>query len=413
MKSSYDFDDAVTHDTKTIYKVSELTQLVKDSLENEFSGIWVEGEVSNFAAPLSGHCYLTLKDTTAQLRVVIFKYVNQRLRFKIENGMKILCFGKITVYPQRGEYQLVVTKVEPKGVGALQLAFEQLKKKLAKEGLFDHESKKEIPLLPQRIGVVTSMTGAAFRDIVHVLNRRFSNIQVTLVPVQVQGERAAEAIARAIDLLNEYNKVDVIIVGRGGGSIEDLWAFNEEIVARAIFNSTVPIISAVGHEIDYTISDFVADLRAPTPSAAAEVVIGRKEYMQEKIDILLNSLQQLTEAKLERARQKIETLKGSYFFRNPRAIIENYSITIDNLFQTLLSSTKSQFRERQLNFEAICQKLAALNPLAVLGRGYGVTFTEDGLIVKSIKDVAQKQNIMTKVFDGIIHSTVIKTAQEK
>jgi exodeoxyribonuclease VII large subunit len=411
MDWNYEFTEQTENDVKKIYKVSEITQLVKQSLETGFAGVWIEGEVSNFSAPMSGHYYLTLKDATAQIRVVMFKGVNQHLRFKIENGMQLLCFGKITVYPQRGEYQLLALRAEPKGLGALQLAFEQLKKKLAAEGLFDQRHKKELPLLPQTIGIVTSSTGAAFRDIVHVLKRRFCNVRLVLVPVQVQGNGAREDIARAIELLNEYGKIDVIIVGRGGGSIEDLWAFNEEIVARAIFQSEIPVISAVGHEIDYTISDFVADLRAPTPSAAAELVIGRKDHLEEKIDILLGALRQLTDNVVNRSRQRLDALKASYFFRNPHAIIENYSVTVDNLAQTLSSSIRNCFRQTQLHFEGICQKLTVLNPLAVLGRGYSVTLSETGTIVKSVGDVQARDTLRTVVADGEIHATVIKTIQ--
>jgi exodeoxyribonuclease VII large subunit len=411
MDWNYELTEQTETDVKKIYKVSEITQLVKQSLETGFAGVWIEGEVSNFSAPMSGHYYLTLKDATAQIRVVMFKGVNQHLRFKIENGMQLLCFGKITVYPQRGEYQLLALRAEPKGLGALQLAFEQLKKKLAAEGLFDPRYKKELPLLPQTIGIVTSSTGAAFRDIVHVLKRRFSNVRLVLVPVQVQGDGAREDIARAIELLNEYGKIDVIIVGRGGGSIEDLWAFNEEIVARAIFQSAIPVISAVGHEIDYTISDFVADLRAPTPSAAAELVIGRKDHLEEKIDILLGALRQLTDNVVKRSRQRLDALKASYFFRNPHAIIENYSVTVDNLEQTLSSSVHNCFRQTQLHFEGICQKLTVLNPLAVLDRGYSVTLSETDAIVKSIGDVQARDTLRTVVADGEIHATVIKTIQ--
>jgi exodeoxyribonuclease VII large subunit len=409
MEPEYDFGEPTLNEVKKIYKVSEITQLVKQSLETGFAGVWIEGEVSNFSAPMSGHYYLTLKDAGAQIRVVMFKGVNQHLRFKIENGMQLLCFGKITVYSQRGEYQLLALRAEPKGLGALQLAFEQLKKKLAGEGLFDPRRKKELPLLPQTIGVVTSSTGAAFRDIVHVLKRRFSNVRLVLVPVQVQGEGAAKDIAHAIELLNEYGKVDVIIVGRGGGSIEDLWAFNEEIVARAIFESRIPVISAVGHEIDYTISDFVADLRAPTPSAAAELVIGRKDHLEEKIDILLGALRQLADNVVDRSRQRLDGLKGSYFFRNPYAIIENYSVTVDNLEQTLSTSVRNCFQQTRLHFEGICQKLAALNPLAVLGRGYSVTMSETGTLVRNVSDVRARDVLKTTVADGEIHSSVIKT----
>ena len=280
-----------------VFKVSELTRLLRTVLEETFRNIWVEGEISNFTKHTSGHMYFSLKDDQAVLSCVLFRRVNQNLKFKIENGMQVVCFGRLSIYDKRGQYQLYVDKIEPKGVGALQMAFEQLKKKLAGEGLFDDSRKRPIPYLPTRIGVVTSPTGAAIRDILNVVKRRFQNIEVILNPVRVQGDGAEEEVARAIEEFNEYNrsvepdkKVDVLIVGRGGGSLEDLWAFNMEAVARAISSSVIPIISAVGHEIDWTIADFVSDKRAPTPSAAAELVIPKKEDLVLTLDQLTDRL---------------------------------------------------------------------------------------------------------------------------
>src|SRR5512136_2779310 len=264
---------------KRILTVSRLTALIRSTLEENFEHVWVEGEVSNLSTPSSGHLYFTLKDAGAQLRCVMFKGAVRNLRFRLKDGMGLILRGRITVYEQRGDYQLIAEYAEPLGIGALQLAFEQLKERLVREGLFDESRKKPLPVLPQRIGVVTSPTGAAIHDILTVVNRRFANVQILIVPVRVQGDGAAAEIAAAIDDVNRYGAVDVMIVGRGGGSLEDLWAFNEEAVARAIARSRIPVISAVGHETDYTIADFAADLRAPTPSAAAELAVKDRDEL--------------------------------------------------------------------------------------------------------------------------------------
>ncbi len=266
----------MNNDEKRIYTVSEITRNIRVVLEESFSRVWVEGEVSNYTFHSSGHMYFSIRDNKATLQCAMFRRANKNLKFKLKDGMKVICFGSISVYEIRGNYQLIVEEVEPKGIGALQLQFEQLKEKLRKEGLFDEGHKVPVPYLPIRIGIVTSPTGAAIHDILNVSRRRFSNIEIIINPVKVQGEGAKDEIANAINEFNKLKNIDVMIIGRGGGSLEDLWPFNEEVVARAIYNSEIPIISAVGHEIDYTISDFVADKRAPTPSAAAELVIPRK-----------------------------------------------------------------------------------------------------------------------------------------
>ena len=271
-------------DGRYIYKVSELTSSIKLILEDSFPNIWVEGEISNLKSPSSGHIYFTLKDDRSELKSVFFKSDNEKIKFDIKDGMHVICSGRISLYEKQGVYQLYVTGLEPKGVGALQLAFEQLKEKLFKEGLFDESRKKPLPMLPDRIGIVTSPTGAAIGDMLKVLKRRFSNVEILINPVKVQGEGAKEEIAGAIRDFNDMNNVDVIIVGRGGGSLEDLWAFNEEVVARAICDSKIPIISAVGHEMDWTISDLAADLRAATPSVAAELVIAKKSELIDALD---------------------------------------------------------------------------------------------------------------------------------
>jgi exodeoxyribonuclease VII large subunit len=283
--------------TEKIYSVSEITFAVKAMLEGNFQGVWVEGEISNCRLQPSGHCYCSLKDDSSILSAVIFSRMFREVKFKVEDGLKVVCYGSLGVYAPQGKYQLIVERIEPKGIGALQLALEQLKEKLEKEGLFAPEHKRAIPYLPAKIGIVTSPTGAAIKDMLKVLERRFKDVHILLAPVRVQGDGAKEEISQAIRDFNEYNetlpegeKIEVLIVGRGGGSIEDLWAFNEELVCRAIYASGIPVISAVGHERDVTVSDLVADVRAATPSVAAELVLPEKEELRENLDSLTQGL---------------------------------------------------------------------------------------------------------------------------
>jgi len=375
----------VMTEKKRVYSITELTRNIRIILEDAFPAIWIEGEVSNFTQHTSGHMYLTLKDNTSQLSGVIFRGVNQKLKFKITNGMQLVCCGRISVYDKRGSYQLYIEQAEPKGIGALQLAFEQLKERLAKEGLFSQEYKTEIPFLPTRIGVVTSPTGAAIRDILNVTKRRFSNVEIIINPVTVQGKGAAEEIADAIKEFNNLNKsmfsdrkIDVMIIGRGGGSLEDLWAFNEEVVARAIFDSKIPIISAVGHEIDYTISDLVADLRAPTPSAAAELVIPRKEELQERINMAIKRLDKVLVNLITQAKQQVDEFEKS----------------LKTDLKVLLESKK-----QLLNL--FIGKLEALNPLGVLARGYSIsTKLPEGEVLKDSKTLKEGDKIKTRLGKG-------------
>ena len=314
---------------RRVLTVSALTALVRGVLEENFDQVWVEGEISNFASPQSGHCYFTLKDSGAQLRCVMFRAAARALKFIPKDGMRVLVRGRLTLFEPRGEYQLVAEYLEPQGIGGLQLAFIQLKERLAREGLFAQEHKKEIPKLPQRIGVVTSPTGAAIRDILTVLTRRFANLEILISPVRVQGEGAALEIAQAIDDLNRFGGLDVMIVGRGGGSLEDLWAFNEESVARAIFRSAVPVISAVGHEVDFTIADFVADLRAATPSAAAELVVRSKKELTAELDALTHRLGVSALRRLEGWRAWVASLSRSV--TDPTRILGHLSQRVDAL----------------------------------------------------------------------------------
>src|SRR5450631_3201463 len=294
---------------KTILSVSRLTTLLRGVLEENFEQVWVQGEISNLSQPSSGHLYFSLKDASAQLRCVIFKGAARNLKFRLADGMELIVRGRISVYDQRGEYQLIGEYLEPAGIGALQTAFMQLKERLAEEGLFDETHKLPLPCFPRRIGIITSATGAAIYDMLNVLRRRFASLEILLLPVRVQGEGASLEIARALDDMNRLELADVIIVGRGGGSLEDLWAFNEETVARAVYRSRIPVISAVGHETDWTICDFVADLRAPTPSAAAELVIASSEELRGRVEALDHRLRLAIEMRLSGMVMRIESLR--------------------------------------------------------------------------------------------------------
>jgi exodeoxyribonuclease VII large subunit len=406
---------AATQSFRPIYTVSQLTEEIKTLLERNFEYLWVEGEISNLRLPSSGHLYFTLKDESAQLRGVMFRLQTRLLKFEPADGLQIICYGRLSVYEPRGEYQIVVDYMEPKGLGALQLAFEQLKEKLSREGLFDPAHKKPLPHLPQKIGIVTSPTGAAVRDILQIIDRRFANVHILLYPVRVQGAGAAREIAQAIGELNQWPGIEVIIVGRGGGSLEDLWAFNEEAVARAIFNSRVPIISAVGHEVDFTMADFVADLRAPTPSAAAELVVRNKVELLQSLESLGRRLGNVSRGALEARRERLLSLV--HRLTDPRRRLSDQRLRLDDLFSRLshrmqqglsrenerlrlkagslillhpgrrlaehshrlaqLSTRLSLALRAELRFfrqrtEGYMGKLQTLSPLAVLERGYSI-----------------------------------------
>ncbi len=356
-----------------IYTISELTRDIKILLEAKYPAIWVEGEISNYRKSPTGHIYFTLKDEFAQIGAIIFKSTYFSDSMELRDGMKVIAFGNISVYERRGTYQFIVTRIQEKGVGALQLAFEALKKKLFEEGLFDEKYKKPIPPFPQHIGVVTSPTGAAIRDILNVLDRRFSNLHIILNPVRVQGDEAAGEIVKAIEEFNELNNVDVIIVGRGGGSLEDLWPFNEEIVARAIFKSRIPIISAVGHEIDWTISDFVADFRAPTPSAAAELVVSRKEEILEKICNLREKLYHYIQSLVQNYKSRLRLATGSYVFREPINVVRQYQQLVDDYVNRLGLFTRHRLVLMKEKVKNLTKQLDSTSPKAVLNRGYSIT----------------------------------------
>ena len=362
--------------------VSELNERIKGTLESRLDGLWVQGEISNFRMPPSGHFYFTLKDDKSQISAVMFRRQGGMLRFTPDNGMAVLCFGRVSVYTVRGDLQLYVDDMEPQGQGALALAFEQLKKKLAAEGLFGNARKRELPFLPHCIGIVTSGKGAALQDILRIIGDRYPDRRIVVCPVKVQGDGAAREIAEAIFALNQVAAVEVIIAGRGGGSLEDLWAFNEEIVARAIFASHVPVVSAVGHEIDFTIADFVADARAPTPTAAAEMVMPRKRELLEEIENLHSRLAGGMEFKLEQLRDTFQRLVKRLAdpgrkLRENQQRVDELSIDLLRRFQDRVRQSKDLLAER-------AGRLGALSPLAVLDRGYSIAHKlPEELIVRS------------------------------
>lgn len=384
---------------RPIYTVTELTLKIKDILEEQFPFIWVEGEISNLKVPQSGHYYFTLKDESSQIRAILFRNQKKLLPFEPEDGLKVVCQGRISVYEPRGEYQILVDMVEPKGIGSLQLAFEQLKRRLEQEGLFDVALKKPIPYLPQRLAVVTSPTGAAIRDFLHIVERRFANVEIIIYPVRVQGDVAASEIATAIYDLNQMDHIDVIVLARGGGSLEDLWAFNQENVARAISQSSIPIVSAVGHETDFTIADFVADLRAPTPSAAAELVVKEKDELVSRIQNISNNLVNIIFRKI--------TLHKDYLLHvgkrliDPRRKLHELRTHLDEVtgdirlgIQRHLKITREQLNQR-------IRRLHALSPLAILDRGYSITRTLPDLkVITDVKSVDVGDMVNVEVAHG-------------
>lgn len=358
---------------KTV-SVSRLVYFLKEVVEDNFVQVMVRGEIANFSAPSSGHHYFALKDDQAQLRAVMFRSCNRMLKFAPENGMEVVCWGRVSVYSQRGELQLVVDRMEPVGVGSWQLAFEKLKLKLDAEGLFGASHKRSLPSFPKIIGVVTSPTGAAIHDILNVLRRRGAGLRVLLAPVRVQGEGAAVEIAQAIEDLNRHGEADVIIAGRGGGSPEDLWAFNEEPVARAVFASQIPVISAVGHEVDVTISDLVADLRAPTPSAAAEMVVQGRQELERHVDHLIMRLSGQMQGRLSLLRERLAGLQRR--LRSPVEEWRGKRHVLEQMHKRLHLAMEKNLQGAANRFSIAASRLHALSPLATLDRGYAIVFSE-------------------------------------
>ena len=392
---------------EAILTVSELTHRIRRSLEDEFDYVTVVGEVSNLRRPASGHIYVTLKDEGAQVSVVIWRSTAARLRFDLEDGMAVILSGSLTVYEPRGSYQIVASSIKPKGMGALQLAFLQLREKLEKEGLFRPEWKKPLPALPACVGVVTSATGAAIHDILTVIARRFPPAHVVLRPVRVQGAGAAEEIAEAIADFNAWGGADVLIVGRGGGSLEDLWAFNEEVVARAIHASKIPIISAVGHEIDVTISDLVADRRALTPSEAAEIVLPKLSDLTAHLDTLRGRLAAALRSQVDLARAKLRRLRESYAFRAPLDTIRRHEQRLDELSGSATLAMRRRLQSCRERLAGAAGRLNALSPLRVLERGYSITRLPDGgRVVRNAADVQPGDAIETVLSRGRLLSRV-------
>lgn len=421
--------DPIAPEPRRVFSVSQLTDRIRSLLEERFFEIWVEGEISNCFVAKTGHMYFTLKDTQAQIKAVMFRSAIRYLRFKPQDGLRVVARGRLTVYDPKGEYQIVCEHLEPEGLGARQLAFDQLKERLAREGLFDPRRKRPLPALPRKIGVVTSLDGAAVRDIIKVLRRRYANAHIVIRPTRVQGEGAALDIARAMAAIGKVKGVDVVIVGRGGGSIEDLWAFNEEVVARAIAGCPVPTISAVGHETDVTIADFVADLRAPTPSAAAEMVVTRKDDFCARIDRLGHRLQSTFQMRVamrgrradDLAHQLIRALRGRIGRRERvyQALLlklERFDVRRRfDVIRTRLAAVDGRLRtgvDRRMHgadarFRATAARLDSLSPLAVLGRGYAVCWNADRTaIVRDASTVDSGETVHVKLERGELDCVV-------
>ena len=441
-----------------IYSVSQLNQSVRLMLENQLGTVWLTGEISNFSQPVSGHWYLSLKDENAQVRCAMFRMKNLRVSFRPTNGMQVLVRANVSLYEPRGDYQLIIESMHLAGEGLLMQQFEALKLKLAAEGLFAQHLKKNLPHFSKAVGIITSKTGAALQDILHILQRRDPSLKIIIYPTAVQGKDAATEIAHMIELVNQRQEVDVLIVGRGGGSLEDLWCFNEEIVARAIFHSNLPVISAVGHETDVTIADFVADLRAPTPSAAAELVsrnqtelLQQLQYRRQRLEIALDRLfaekqqklrhlslrlhnqhpqaqlriqQQLITQLSHRLQQSLRhrwqkkaenlTALSIRLYKNPLPLrLQQYEQQLAQLKVRLNSHMNLTLSLQQKQLAHLCGKLDSLSPLKVLARGYSITQNQQNLTIRSIKDVNVGEHIKTRLTDGNIISQVIRREEKE
>jgi exodeoxyribonuclease VII large subunit len=387
-----------SEENKTIYTISEMMGQVNSVLDKNYASIWLKGEVSNFNAYSSGHFYFTLKDDKAQISAVMFKGYNRNLKFQIENGQSLVVHGHLAIYQAQGRFQVIVNHAEPDGVGALQLAYEQLKEKLKAEGLFDAVTKQTLPFLPQRIGVVTSQHGAAVQDILAITKRRFPNRDILIYPVKVQGDGSAQEITTAIEYFTQKKNVDVLIVGRGGGSLEDLWSFNEKIVARAIFQCPIPIISAVGHETDFTIADFVADVRAPTPSAAAELCVPVKEELLATIadhrKSLIALITDYIQSRLKNTKLLTKTIP------TPKAILEQYRLRVAENTERLVQAMKKYLLINKHNIEKLTMTLDLLSPKNVLKRGFILGRKKDGTVVTRKKMVADGEALKLEFYDG-------------
>ena len=378
--------------------VSQITNYMKRIFENNaiLNNVWIKGEISNFKLHYSGHMYITLKDEGAVLKAVMFKSAVRGLSFKPDNGMKVLARGRISIYEPTGAYQLYIDEMKQDGIGDLYAKFELLKKKLQSEGLFDTSHKKQIPAFPGRIGVCTATTGAAVRDIINVATRRFPYAEIVIYPTIVQGAQAAESICDAIEYFNAKKDTDVLIVGRGGGSIEDLWGFNEEAVAYAIYNSEIPVISAVGHETDFTIADFVADMRAPTPSAAAEIAVPSALELYSKINTHIGRLQKAILRSNENRRLRVASFK----VKRLDDMLASYRMKADSCIVRAKNKTENIILEKQKGLSSLAARLDALSPLSVMARGYSVAMLDGGRVIKSVNDLKKNDRFILRLKDG-------------
>ena len=433
--------------------VTALTKYLKRKMDVDphLKEVWLRGEISNFNHHNRGHMYLTLKDDQARIQSVMFAGNNRTLKFIPENGMNVLVKGYVSVFEPYGQYQLYIQSMEPDGIGSLYLAYEQLKEKLAKEGLFDEIHKKEIPTYPKNIGIITSPTGAAVRDIITTIKRRFTSVKLTVIPVIVQGELSAASIVKAIQQANKHDGFDTLIIGRGGGSIEDLWSFNEEVVARAIFASSIPIISAIGHETDTTISDFVADLRAPTPTAAAELAVPSRVDVQEHLHHMKARIAKLLQLNIAHKKETLQTIQRSYTFHYPKHLLNEKEQHIDRMTDTLMTTIQTKvnqnkhtlqyhqtrlqhhhpgtrikmtiqevgrnkkiitkivndtIRHKQRQLFSNIEKLTILNPLHTMKRGFSIPYNESGQLIKTIEDVKRNEHVSIRLSDGSLECTV-------
>ena len=394
--------------TPPVLTVTQLNTYIKSVIDSDLNlnNVFVQGEISNFTNHYrTGHYYMSIKDGDSSIKAVMFKYSNQRLRFMPENGMNVILRGRVSVFERDGQYQFYIDDMQPDGAGALALAFEQLKQKLASQGLFDPDKKKPVPFMPKRIGVVTSNTGAAVHDIINVISRRFPMTELVIAPVQVQGTSAAGQIAAAISEFNSSNGADVLIVGRGGGSVEDLWAFNEEVVARAVYDSHIPVISAVGHETDFTICDFVADLRAPTPSAAAELAVPDWREQKLYVDALFNQCKDTVLAKVQSEEDNLRFILKQLEYANPMTVIENKIQTVDIISQKIYDKVRESVAVKSGEFAAILARLDALNPMKVMQRGYAIAYKNETAIT-SVSHTNKGDKLKIRLLDGAVNVTV-------
>lgn len=397
-----------------VFSITQINEYLRGKMDADtlLSQIAVRGEISNYKMYPSGHHYFTLKDESAALKCVMFKSQASRLRFRPENGMKVIAMGKITVYPRDGAFQLYCGSMAMDGIGDLYAAFEQLKAKLAAQGLFAPEHKKKLPAIPGTIGIITSSAGAAIHDMLRILNHRFPLTKVRLLPVRVQGAEAPAEIAAAIRYANHYKLADLLIVGRGGGSIEDLWAFNDERVAYAIYESEIPIISAVGHEPDVTISDYVADLRAATPSNAAELAVPDQEALLQNLDAAASAMAAALSHQLRNARQRLDVLSGSAALSSPTGYLEQRQEQLEHLKSRLIAAQNQMLQQKRNRFVSCTAKLDAMSPLKVLSRGYSIVNAEGGAILRSVRQTAPKQQISVMLADGTITAIVSEIKEE-